>query len=221
MAKTALPKEQARTGKAESAPNPLCALLKAAAKAGAAGKRSAPRQPLAVHICLCQHCHRMLQRGNPLQFVPQPLSVKDNLLQLSDQDFSLAAQQNYHCTDQSLQLRLGCLWIPCPATLPCTECCLDSIPTPFPPYGLSSLPLPPCSGAFPTEACRETSLHPSLRRALQAQLFVWGHGGSPWLVLIRRGTSALVVLRARGQQAGAAQDSFHLQSSPKEDLGIF
>lgn len=74
-------------GRAETAPNPLCALLRAAAKAGAARKRSAWQQPHAAHICPTKLCHRMLQQGNILQLIPQPLSVKDNLLQLLDQVF--------------------------------------------------------------------------------------------------------------------------------------
>lgn len=65
-------------------------------------------------------------------------------------------QQNYRwAADDLCSFRTAASWMHCAAMLPCTERCLDSTPAPFPPYGLSSLPFPPCSGTFPTEACRE------------------------------------------------------------------
>lgn len=70
--------------------------------------------------------------------------------------FFQVCQQNYRWADDDLcSFRRATSWMHCPATLPCTKHCLHSTPAPFPPYGLSSLLLPPCSGAFPAEARRE------------------------------------------------------------------
>ena len=163
MAKTAPPKQmQASTGKAEMAPNPPCASPQAAAKAGVAGKYWAPQQPRAVHICLCQHCHGMLQRGKHSAVCSstsfsqrQPAEAFGSGFFFLLFFFFQVCQQNYCWADDLCSFRTAASRMHCLATLPCTQRCLDSAPAPFPPYGLSSLPLPPCSGAFPTEACRE------------------------------------------------------------------
>lgn len=121
----------------------------------------APQQPHAVHICLCQYRHRVLQQGNTQQCISQHLPLICNLVQLLDQDLSSRFPRWHRASRIIAELLLisaapGQLLLHAlPRHALLHQALLDSTPAPFPPYGLSSLPLPPCSGAFPMEACRE------------------------------------------------------------------